>query len=688
MCLDVGGTFTDLYVRTDEGRTESFKSSTVPEDISQGLFDVLQKAAENDSITIEELLENTEQIIHGTTTATNAIIEDETSKTALLTTSGHEESLWLREGDLQNRDNPYDWHVDYKDPYISLSLTYGIKERIDSRGNIVEELDEEEVISVIQELKERNVEAVAVAFLWAQNNPEHEKKVAELIEKHAPDLHYSLGHETNPIIREYRRTVSTSIDASLYNLVQEYLQSFNSELGSNGFQHEPMIVAANGGVMHINEIVKSPIWTVDSGPTMLPVAALEFTQSVLGEDNVIALDMGGTSLDMSVIEEGIISRTRDAKIGQDLLGIEKVNVESIGAGGGSIAWVDEGGLLRIGPDSAGADPGPACYGRGGKKATLTDAAMALGYLSEDYFLGGEMDISKKLARNVIEDKIAAPLGLSIDQAAQSVYSSATQNMVQGIQGVTIERGIDPRKYTISGGGGALGTFVVDVARELQIDDIVLPTEAGVVSSVGGVVSDIRRDFSESHPTTGDHFDIDGVKDVLISLEKQATDFFDRADVTEEDREISFTTEARYPHQIWEIGVDFSYDEIESGEVEKIVQRFHNAHEETYGFKAEDQDVEFLSWKVAASGKGGEIDFTTNAPGETGGSEKITDEPADNRKAIFDGTEVDAPSYHANQLSVGQTISGPAFIDGSNTTIVLPPESELNLTNKSCYHIKP
>ena len=680
MCLDVGGTFTDLYIRDDNGNTDSFKTSTTPEHITEGLFNVFKKAANDYGMTVDQLLDNTVRITHGTTTATNAIIEEETAKTALLTTAGHESALWLREGDLQNRQNPYHWDVDYQDPYIPLSLTYGIEERINSRGEVHTELNEARVIEVIEDLKSRDVESVAVALLWAHINSVHEQRTAELIEEHAPTLHYSLSHKVNPIIREYRRMVSTAIDASIYHLVEDYLRNFNDELCNSGFKNEPLIVAANGGVMGIDEIVETPIWTVDSGPTMLPIAALHFTEEVLDEDNVIAVDMGGTSLDMSVIKDGTIARTREAEIGADILGIEKVHVESIGAGGGSVAWVDEGGLLRIGPKSAGADPGPACYLRGGEGATVTDAAMALGYLSENHFLGGDMDVSQQVAREIIGKEVADPLGLSIDEAARSVYTSATQNMVQGIQGVTIERGIDPRKFVMSGGGGALGTFIIDVARELQIEHIVLPTEAGVVSSIGGVVSNLRRDFSKSYSTTASQFETEQVNNVLSSLEERAKNFFDRTEIPEEDHQLQFITEARYPHQVWELEVEIPGKRIKGGQVEEVVKRFHSALEEMYGFSA-DQDVEFLYWRVEATGLTEDVDLER----EKGSSEL---EAVSEREAVFDGTRTTTPAYHDEDLAPGHSVTGPAFVDGNSTTIVLPPDSNLKVTKYGAYHLTP
>jgi len=679
MAVDIGGTFTDLHLETDSGETTSYKVPTTSHDFTEGFFNALSKAAGSYDLSIQELLSNTQQLIHGTTIATNAIIEGNVPKTALLCTEGFHDTLWLREG---GKSDPYDWDIDYPDPFIPRDLTYGIEERINAEGEVETELDREGVERIIAELDRRDVEAVAVSFLWAHVNSTHEQLVGELVEEYAPGMHYSLSHKINPIIREYRRTCSTAFDAALYGPINRYLSTLDERVREFGYDGNMLIISANGGVMEIDEIARSPIWTVDSGPTVLPVAANYHASHELNRENIIALDMGGTSLDMGVVRDGSIPRTREAKVGNDLLGIEKVEINSIGAGGGSIAWVDEGGLLHVGPESAGADPGPVCYGRGGERPTVTDAALVLGYLNDNWFLGGDMTIHVSAAEEALDHHVGAELELDTMEAAYSVYATANQNMVNGIKSVTIERGVDPRKYVLSGGGGALGTHVVQIARELQIDDVLLPGQAGVVCATGGLVSDIRRDFSSSLYTRSSQFDHEGVNDLLDNLREQGESFQDRAKIPEEDRTMRYYTEARYPSQVWELPVELDGAQLGSDAYETLSEQFHQVHEETYGFRM-DQDVEFIYWRVEAIGE------TTDREPPTVETTHDSAEAArhNERKAYFNGETKTTPAYRADRLSPGDGMSGPAVVDADNTTIILPPRSELTVTGSGNYHIR-
>lgn len=679
LCTDIGGTFTDLYAQVD-GDTRSFKTPTTPDNLTKGLFNAIEKAADAYGRSVEDLLGETDRLIHGTTIATNAIIEGAVADTALICTEGHRDVLTVREG---VKDDPYDWSKDYPEPYVPRSLTFGVPERINAEGEIVDPLDEDAARDVIERIREADVDAVAVSLLWAHQNSSHERRIAELLDELAPDIHYSLSSVVAPIVREYRRTSATAIDASLYDVVGEYLLSLREKFSTAGFEGEPLVVTANGGVMDVEEAARVPIWLVDAGPTMFPVAARNAVSTNLGIEDVIALDMGGTSLDMAVVQDGNVARTREASVeGEHMLGIEKVDIRSIGSGGGSIAWVDEGGLLHVGPESAGADPGPACYGRGGKHPTVTDAALALGYLDSDYFLGGEMDVEPAAAERALAEQVGDPLGVDVMAAAWSVYATANQVITNGIKEQTIERGIDPRNYVISGGGGALGTHAVPVARELGVEELLIPRQAGVVSAVGGLTSDVRRDFSESHVTTAAGFDCEGVNDALANLESQATEFFERAGISERQRSLSLFASARYPHQVWELEVELPVTRLESGDVDHLVDRFHDTHERTYGFAVEEQDVEFLHWRVEATGETAAGDVPVSASVKEGDEAK----PQGERDAYFSEAFRSCPAYRATDLVPGGTLSGPAFVDSATTTVVLAPGTTLTVTDRGNYHI--
>lgn len=681
IAVDIGGTFTDLYLTDDAGERQGYKASSTPDDPIAGIGNVLEKAAADNGLSVAELLAGTDRFVHGSTISTNAIIEDETARTALITTDGFRDTLRLREG---GKGSPYEHHLDYPEPYVPRSLTYGVEERIDAEGEVVTPLEEADVENVIDELLEDGVEAVAVGLLWSHVNPEHEQRIGEILDERAPDLPYSLSHEVNPIIREYRRLSATAIDASIVDLVETYLSRFEGELEERGYDGVPLIVTANGGVMEPDEVARTPIWTVDSGPTMFPVAAADIVDHELKRNDVIALDMGGTSLDMGIVQDGKIPRTREETVGDDyMLGIEKVRVESIGSGGGSIAWVDDGGLLHVGPESAGADPGPVCYGRGGQQPTVTDAALALGYLNEDYFLGGNMEIDRTAAMDALEDEIGSRLGLDATEAAHAIYATAIQDMVNGIEGVTLERGIDPREFVLSGGGGALGMCIAPLASELGVDEILLPGAAGVVSSMGGLASDLRRDFSASYVTDGSRFDHEGVNETLADLEARAEDFFERVDIPETERSITFHTEARYPEQVWELEFELPAGRIDEGDEDDLVERFQAVHEDTYGFRT-DEDVEFLYWRAEAVGE------TAGQAVQPAEATDYTLEEAKHatREAVFDGSAVESEAYRADRLAPGHEVDGPAFVEGENTTVVLPPESTLRVTEFGNYHVVP
>lgn len=679
LCVDIGGTFTDLYIRNREGTTDSFKAPTTPDEFTNGLFDVLQKAAESYGTTIDGLLGETERFVHGTTVSTNAIIERDTAATALITTAGFRDVLWLRP---EIQKDTYEWK-EFPDPLIPRWLTYGVSERVTAEGTIETELDDDAVRATIDEIRSTGVDAVAVSLLWSHANPIHEQRIGELLDELAPGVHYSLSHEINPIVREHRRTSSAAINAGVHDLVNSYLSRLSDELRARGFDGSPLIITANGGVMESSEVADRPIWTVDSGPTMLPVAARAAVSREFDSSNIIALDMGGTSLDMCVVTDGRIPRDPAAEIGDHyVLGIDKVGVKSIGSGGGSIARVDNGGLLHVGPESAGANPGPVCYGLGNSQPTVTDAAIVLGYLDPNAFLGGEMTLNPDAADTAIASQIADPLGIDTIEAAHSIYGTTVQTMVSGIREITVEQGIDPRNYVVAGGGGALGLFAVALARELGVEDILLPAEAGVVSAIGGLSSELRQDFVASEFTDSVRFDAGEVNEVLADLESGAREFFVRAGFQSDDGTLDFFVDARYPQQVAELQIELPSHRVAPSDVDRIVDRFHEVHRDTYGYAMETEDVEFLKWRVEASGptpQGHTPSGSVNAgAGSTG--------RASDRVAFFDDRTITVPAYRSESLDSGRVIDGPGFIDDANMTVVLPPDSNLTVTEAGNYRI--
>ncbi|MCZ6844732.1 MAG: hydantoinase/oxoprolinase family protein, partial [Alphaproteobacteria bacterium] len=464
---DTGGTFTDLIVEDDRGGLHMYKASTTPTDPVKGVLDALALAAVDMDLSLADLLAQGDMLIHGTTHAINAIITGNTAKTAFLTTAGHPDILVLREG---GRIEPFNFVAPYPEPYIPRALTFEVPERIDSAGGVHTPLDEGAVVAIAEELKARVVEAVAVCLLWSIYNPAHELRVGELLEEHLPGVPYSLSHQLNPALREYRRASSTAIDASLKPLMGRYLGGLTERLTEAGFSGRTLVLTSQGGMLDASDLAQKPIHAINSGPSMAPIAGRNYARLDSKAPNVIIADTGGTTYDVSLVRQGRIPLTKETWIGQPfrghMTGFPSIDIKSVGAGGGSIAWVDAGGLLHVGPQSAGAVPGPVCYGAGGAEPTLTDACLTLGYVDPDYFLGGTMQLDAGAAAKAVEDKVANPLDVSVMEAAAAIVSVATENMVQAITDITVNQGIDPADSVLIGGGGAAGLNSVFIARRL------------------------------------------------------------------------------------------------------------------------------------------------------------------------------------------------------------------------------
>jgi N-methylhydantoinase A len=401
--VDTGGTFTDLIVEDNDGGLHMYKAATTPDDPIRGVINSLENAAAGLNTNLASLVRQGELFIHGTTHAINAIVTGNTAKTAFLTTEGHRDILVFREG---GRMEPFNFTVPFPQPYVPRALTFEVPGRILADGTEMTPFDEASVLGTIEELKNHQVEAVAVCLLWSIVNPAHEDRVGELLAEHLPGVPYTLSHVLNPSLREYRRASSAAIDASLKPLMSAYMHNLSGRLREAGFGGRVLIVTSQAGVMDADDIAETPIHLINSGPSMAPVSGRYFARVDEASDSAVIADTGGTTYDVSLVRRGRIPWTRETWIGEPyrghMTGFPSVDVKSIGAGGGSIAWVDEGGMLHVGPQSAGAVPGPACYGQGGDKPTVTDAALVLGYLDPEFFLGGAMALDVDAARQALD----------------------------------------------------------------------------------------------------------------------------------------------------------------------------------------------------------------------------------------------------------------------------------------------
>jgi N-methylhydantoinase A/oxoprolinase/acetone carboxylase beta subunit/N-methylhydantoinase B/oxoprolinase/acetone carboxylase alpha subunit len=664
---DVGGTFTDLVI-DDESRGLSFyKRPTTPDDPVRGLFDVISAAAHDFDVTVAELLARGDLFVHGTTRATNAIVTGNTARTAFLCTEGHPDTLLFREGG--GRHPPLDYTQPYPDPYVPRRLTFEVPERIRADGSVSRPLDEEAVVEIARRIGGLDVEAVAVCLLWSIVNPAHEARVGEILDEHLPGIPYTLSHSLNPSLREYRRASSTAIDASLKPLMGRYMRELEGRLRDEGFSGRLLMLTSSGGVLDAAAVADTPIHAIGSGPAAAPVAGRHFARLDAESETAIVTDAGGTTYDVSLIRRGEIPWTRNTLVGDApgyTTGFPSVDVRSIGAGGGSIAWVDDAGLLHVGPQSAGAVPGPACYGRGGTQATVTDACVVLGYIDPNYFLGGEMTLEPDRAAAAVETDVARPLGLDLHEAAAAVLDLACERMVTAIEEITLNQGIDPREAALVGGGGGAGLYSVAIARRLGAGSIVIPEVAAALSATGALLSELKRDFVSIDVTTSGAFDFDGVNAVLADLRGRCEEFLATAGSGSIETSIRLSVEARYPHQVWEVEVPIEGDSIATpDDVEELRRRFHDAHEQLFAISDRESQVEFVAWRASVS--------CTLRPTAPVASAEASAESPSTRTAYFEGgTPTETPVRRLAALAAGESVSGPAIIESPVTTIVVPP----------------
>ena len=599
IAVDTGGTFSDVIVLDEAGELTLSKAPTTPERVFDGISQALGYAAAERELELDELLRRSEIFVYGTTAATNAIITGRTARTAFLTTEGFADTLVLREG---GKLHPFDFRLPYPRPYVPRRLTFEVRERITSEGEVLVALDEERLRGTLASVAEKEPEAIAVSLLWSIVNPVHEEAVAAALNEVLPGVPYTLSHRLNPIIREYRRASSAAIDASLKPLMQRHLRRMEDDLAAAGFGGELVVVTSFGGVLGLDDVATRPIYSVNSGPAMAPVAGKVYA----GESrNAIVCDMGGTSFDVSVIRDGYIKFTRETWLGGaftgHMTGLSSVDVKSIGAGGGSIAWLDSGGLLRVGPQSAGAVPGPAAYGLGGTEPTVTDAAVVLGFIDPDYFLGGRIALDAERAREAVQRTIAGPLGLEPEQAAHAILTVANEHMVGAIRDITINEGLDPRDSIVVAGGGASGLAILRMAEELGCRRVLVPRTAAALSACGGQFSDVVTEFSLSRRVDTNAFDHEAVNAGLAGLDVQMEEFFERLGTPSAARRKEFFVEARYPYQVWELEVPLAAPQYADGaDVAAMVDAFHDVHDRVFAVKEPGQYVECLYWKGRAT----------------------------------------------------------------------------------------
>jgi N-methylhydantoinase A len=664
--IDVGGTFADLVAVDEAGRVTLAKSASTPSDPSIGVMDGLTLLAQALGQDLPSLLRETERMVHGTTVATNALLERKGARVGLLTTEGHRDVLEMREG---LKDDRYNLRMAPPEPLVPRVRRLGVRERIRADGRIETRLDPRSLGEAITRLRDLGVEAVAVCYLHAYRDARHEEATRRALEKTLPGVYVSLSSEVLPQIKEYERVCTTVVNAYVGPALSRYLSRLGARLAQAGYAGTVLIIQSHGGVAPIADAVRLAAGAVLSGPAG-GVAGSRYCARLVGEGNLIPFDMGGTSTDISLIERGEPHLSADRAVAGQRVALPSLDIVSIGAGGGSIAWVDAGGILHVGPQSAGADPGPACYGKGGTAATVTDANLVLGFLDAGNFLGGRTRLDREAAQRAV-DAIAERLGTDRMATADGIHRVVNTVMAEGIRVVSVRRGVDPRRFAVLAFGGAAGLHVTDVARRLEIGRVIVPRVAAVLSAWGMLATDLRYETVRTHLGDARRVGPRDLRRVFAAMEKEGRRRLARA--FRGAVRVQRAVDMRYGEQVFEVGVPLDGVDLEAPDVMKeIVERFHRRHEELYTYSAPDQEVVLVNARLAVVG---ELPELPEEPSVTG---RLPAAPRELRR-VFLGSEAQAPDgegwrpvpvYDLDQVAPGQGFDGPALFESATTTVLV------------------
>ena len=658
--VDVGGTFTDI-VLNDGGALRTAKVSSVPDDPSRGFFTGVERILERADARHEAI----DLLFHGSTVATNAILEGRGARTGMLVTDGFKFVLEIGRAAITRRENLFAW-VKPKRP-VPPRLIAEVPERIRLDGMVERELDEDQCRAAARELGASGVDAVAIVFLHAWANPAHERRARELVRAELPGVSVSLSSEVLPVFREYERSMATVLNARVQPLVGRYVGRIESGLGERQIEAPFFVMKSNGGMFSPREAIREPIHMALSGPAA-GVRGAAFVGAAAGCRDLIAIDMGGTSADVSLVHDATPTITKDGTIGPFPLPIPMVDIHTIGAGGGSIASVTVDGSLVVGPRSAGADPGPACYGRGGEEPTVTDANLLLGRIPP-HLLDGEIPLDPARAETALRERVAKPLGIGVDEAARGVLAIVNNNMAGALRVVSVERGLDPRAFTLCAFGGAGPVHGGDLARELGVPRLLVPRHPGILCALGLLATDLRYDFVRTRVQRPPDHDIAEIARTLQALEEEAIARLAGERVPEPRRELRRAADLRYAQQGVEITVDFPDGPVDAACIAELVEGFHALHERLYTFSDREAAVEIVNFRVAATGRMERLDPPRLAAAPPG-----TPAPATGRRAAdIDGRGMSpAATYRRDDLLAGHLITGPAIVDQLDSTTLIGP----------------
>lgn len=667
--VDIGGTFTDFILIDLEGQRRVYKTPTTPKDLWDGLSNGLDKIADDRGWTTDQLLSNIDELIHGTTITTNAVLEKQGAKTALLTTKGFRDCLNFRRG-LRRHDKMFDSSLEPPEPIVPRRRIKTVDERVNYDGEVLSPLDENEVHEACLELKDMDVEALAISFLFSFKDETHEVMAKEIASDVLDQSFISISSNLYPAPRVYERTSTTVINAYTGPKLEGYLTNLEQNLRDEGFDGVIRIMQSNGGVMTPEMAKNSPVNTVLSGPAGAPKAAKIHSEHH-NLSNFIIMDMGGTSFDVTLVEDGEPTVSTENEINQWFVASPMIDVETIGAGGGSIAKVDAGGLLRVGPESAGSEPGPVCYGRGGIDPTVTDADLLLGYINPEAFGGDQFQLETRSAKEAIQDKIGDELNLSIENGAKSIHDVVNSKMADAIRVVTVREGHDPRDFAMIVGGGAGPIHACRIASELDIQTIIVPRESSVLCASGQVLTDFEHDYIRSKRADCADVSINSLQNAVTGMVDEANTDLSLEGINQSRREYKLSLELRYMGQFNEVNVpwDGNIGDITRDALESTVERFHELHARKFGYATPESPVEMLAVRLKAIGKRHVSIKSEKHQGASGSAPSQTAE----RKAFFGGEMRPVSVYNGRTLNSGAHIPGPSMVEHENSTIVITEE---------------
>ena len=598
--IDVGGTFTDLVAMGDGDSTPVvFKTPTTPADPSDGVINGIEGIAASMGMDSRELLRKAEVVIHGTTVATNTLVERKGARVGLITTEGFRDLLEIREGLKEDR---YNLRMDQVEPLAPRYLRVGVAERVDSGGKVRREMDIEGLKRQVEYLKSEGVDSVAICFLFSFLNPEHEREAERIVRELLPGAYVSASHVILPQIKEFDRLSTTSLNAYVGPSLSGYLERLENRISEAGGEVPLFVIQSNGGIAPVSDSSEQAVRSILSGPAG-GAAGAAYVARQLGDERVIALDMGGTSTDITLIEDGAPHVTGEKFESGWKIAVPTVDIHTLGAGGGSIARVDEGGVLRVGPTSAGADPGPACYGRGGTQPTVTDAALVLGLLDTERFLGGAVALDLDLATEAVRRHVAEPLGLDVEAAAEGILRVVSSSIAEGIRLASVSRGLDPREFTLMGFGGAAGLVATRVAREIGMSRALIPPAGPVLSAFGMMASDLKYDLALSHPSSLSTVDLDRLRSAFTSIAEEGRERIRSAGADESDISVALAADMRYLDQIYEVTVDVPYLGLPDDDLRaRWAENMHERFERLYAYRQQEQDIRIVTLRASAVGR--------------------------------------------------------------------------------------